>query len=327
MAEHWQYTRDGVFLRDRAYPVLKGAAEFFLSFLVRHPDRGYLVTVPSCSPENVFRTVDGQVASICAGPTCDRAILYELFTFCIEASEHLGIDDDFRSQVEQAREGFPPYQVSGDGRLQEWLDDYEEPEPEHRHMSHLLGLYPFYQIRPDSTPKLAEAARKVLDYKLSQPGWEAAQWARAWCIGLFGRLYDGNAAYEHLLGLIREAGDNLMAYCSPVAGVDAPPFELDGNTGGSAGVVEMLVQCDGEVLHVLPALPKAWPGGYVCGLRTRGGYTVDIYWQAGALVKVVVYADHSGLCRIRYVDTVIERTIRAVVEQLLVADDFAKYCR
>ena len=306
MADHYNFTEDEKFLRDRAYPVLKAAALFFEHLLVPEPKNGWLVTCPSLSPENVYRTADGQEASVCAGPTCDSVLLYELFDFCTKAAQILDVDEDLQDRWQEVQSKLPPYQLTKDGRIREWLEDYEEPEPNHRHTTHLLGLFPFPQIFPDRTPGLAKAARRVLEYKMSLPNWEDTEWCRAWNICFYARLQDGQGAYENIQGLLNITDRNLLTFSPPHGGAVENIFVLDGNAGGTAGIAEMLLQSYNGVLHILPALPKQWPDGYIKGLRGREGYELDIYWQGGKLKKLEIRSDLSCSCRIKYADQVIE---------------------
>ncbi len=273
------------------YPILKEAAEFYLQFLVPEPKHGWLVTAPSISPENSFRTADGQVASLCYAPTMDMQILHELFTHCIEASRLLGVDEPLRKQLEDVRSRLAPMQIGKQGQLQEWIEDFEENEPGHRHMSHLYGLHPGNQITPRGTPELAEAARISLERRLAHGGGHTG-WSRAWLVNFWARLGDGERAYENLIALLKQSTlPNLFD--------NHPPFQIDGNFGGAAGIAEMLVQSHTGEIHLLPALPKAWREGHVKGLCVRGGAQVDIFWQDGKATRAVLFAAASRTYRIR----------------------------
>ena len=299
--EHYAFNHDRAFLEKRAYPILKGAAEFFLDYMVEDPKHHWLVTGPSISPENAFLSPDGQRCSVSMGPTCDRELVDGLFSSCIEAASILNIDAEFRNTLLAARTKLPPIQVGKHGQIQEWLEDFEEAEPNHRHTSHLLALFPLDQITPEKTPELAKAARVSIERRAQQKNWEDVEWTRVNMMHFFARLADGNAAREQLLGLLkRDTERNLMTFSrGGVAGAEENIFAIDGNTGASSGIAEMLLQSHDGV-HLLPALPKEWADGSIRGLRARGGFEVDIRWQAGALKSAVVYADRAGKRIVRY---------------------------
>jgi alpha-L-fucosidase 2 len=324
MWEHFRFTADIEFLRERVYPVFKEAAEFFLAYMVEHPKHGWLVTGPSDSPENAFRTTSGAVCNESMGPTCDRVLVEALFNKCQEAQGLLSIDSTFGSTIQQARQKLPPFQIGRYGQLQEWLEDFEEPEPNHRHTSHLIALYPEDQISPEKTPELAKAARVTLERRIQQPNWEDTEWSRANLVNYYARLWDGEAAHQHLVGLIAKATeDNFLTYSrGGVAGATENIFAIDGNTAGAAGIAEMLLQSQGEVIHLLPALPAAWPDGRVSGLCARGGFQVEIQWRSHRLVSATISSNRIGSCNVRYGKDVLPIRVEPGLRTLLTERSF-----
>jgi alpha-L-fucosidase 2 len=291
--EHFAFTRDRRFLKEEAYPVMKGAAEFMLDFLVEDP-KGRLVTNPSFSPENSFFLPDGSRSRFTYAATMDLQIIHDLSTKTIAAAKELGVDPDFQAVLARTIERLPPMQISPvSGRLQEWIEDYREPEPGHRHISHLFALHPGNQITPRGTPELAAAARKSLDHRLSHQGGQTG-WSRAWIVNFFARFEDGDQAYASLIALLRDNTTSTLLDLHPPR-----IFQIDGNLGATAGVAEMLLQSHADELHLLPALPKAWPRGRITGLRARGGYGVDLAWTDGRLREASISASGDGPVRVR----------------------------
>lgn len=296
--EHYAFSNDKAYLK-RVLPVLRASAEFGLDWLVEDPKTGMLVAGPATSPENKFITADGQKASLCMGPSMEQQIIWDSFQNYLEASRILGVDEPTVAEVKTALRRLLGPRIGSDGRLLEWSEEFGEAEPGHRHVSHLFALHPGKQISRVATPEFTVAARKVLEKRLASGGGHTG-WSRAWMICFWARLGDGAKAGENVDALLaKSALPNLLS--------THPPFQIDGNFGGTAGICEMLVQSHAGEIELLPALPPNWRQGTVKGLRVRGGYELDIAWKDGKLTSATLRnVNGSGACKIRHGEKVAE---------------------
>lgn len=288
--EHYAYTLDKGFLKKH-YPLLRDAALFFVDYLTENAN-GELVVFPTVSPENTYQLPGGTQGQLCEGCSMDSQILDELFDACIKAATILEIDGDFAKLLADRRGKLPPPRVGKHGNIQEWPEDYDEIELGHRHISHLFALFPGSAITPEKTPELARAARETLTRRLSHGGGHTG-WSRAWILNFWARLGEGEQAGEHLNSLLANSTlPNLFD--------NHPPFQIDGNFGGTAGIANLLLQSEADTLRLLPALPRAWQTGGVKGLKAKGALTVDLAWEKGVLKSLCVYAAHAYTGTIRW---------------------------
>ena len=305
MWERYLFTEDETFLKEELYPIIKGAAEFYADWLVQDKD-GFLLTPVATTPENAFYTPKHEVATVSQGTTMDMAIIKETFARTIEASEKLGIDEVFRSELIEKQRKLLPYKIGKKGQLQEWKFDFEEPEPQHRHLSHLYGFHPGDQITLEKTPELFEAVRKTLELR----GDAATGWSMGWKINFWARMYDGNHAMKIISNLFNyvEVGNPKYNGSGLYANLfDAhPPFQIDGNFGYTAGVAEMLLQSHEEKIRLLPALPNDWPTGKISGLKARGNIEVSMEWKNGKLLEAFLTSKKDKTVLVDYMGKTIE---------------------
>lgn len=296
--EHYLYHKDYNFLKNEAYPIMKGAAKFHEKWLIQN-ENGEWLTPISISPENRF-TYNGlsTPVAVSQGSTMDRAILHDLFLSVEKASEILQIDDDFRATLREKRENFTPYQIGKKGQLQEWIYDFEEFEPKHRHLSHLYGFYPGNEITFENTPELIPAVRKTIELR----GDEATGWSMGWKVNLLARLRDGNHAYKIIQNLFTpvspQVTDGMEGGLYPNLFDAHPPFQIDGNFGFTAGVVEMLIQDHNEIIFILPALPDVWNEGSIEGIRAKGGFILSFSWKNGNVRTLRIKSLLGEKCKI-----------------------------
>lgn len=311
--EHYAFGGDRQYLSQTAYPIMKGAAEFLLQWLQKDPETGKWITNPSTSPENRFRYMDknGQIqdAELSRSSGMDLGLAWDLLTNCIDASRILNTDAAFRSQLEEVRSNLQPFRIGSKGQLLEWEKEFEEIDPKHRHVSHLFALHPGRQILPERDTELANACRRTLELR----GDGGTGWAMAWKINFWARLHDGNHAFLMLkngLKYVDATQENIKGGGTYANLFDAhPPFQIDGNFGGTAGITEMLLQSHAGYIHLLPALPDNWQEGSIHGIRARGGFTIDMEWKKGKITRLSVTSHLGGTCRIREGASEKERTI------------------
>lgn len=304
---HFEYTQDKEFLRNVGYPLMKSNAKFLLDYLVEDPNTGYLVTGPSISPENSF-LYNGIELYASMMPTCDRVLTYEIFSNCIQSSEILATDSIFADSLKNALTLLPPIQLRESGAVREWMDDYEEAHPNHRHTTHLLALYPYSQISLDKTKDLAKGALKTIENRLAAHGWEDTEWSRANMICFYARLKEPVEAYNSILMFEKSfLGKNLLSI-SPagIAGAESDIYAFDGNTASAAGIAEMLVQDHEGYVAFLPCLPEEWKDGSFEGFRIRGGGVLDLYWRGGTIQKAILTSlvNHTFHIKIENFDSV-----------------------
>ena len=297
----YEFTQDKQYLAETAYPLLKGNAQFILDFLAKDPKSGYLMTGPSISPENWFRTAGGEEMVASMMPACDRELAYEILSNCVQASEILNTDREFADSLRTAIAQLPPIQLRANGAIREWFEDFEEAHPNHRHTSHLLALYPFSQITLEKTPELAEAARKTIENRLSAENWEDTEWSRANMICMYARLKDAQEAYKSVQLLQGKLSRENLMTVSPggIAGAEGDIYSFDGNPAGTAGMAEMLVQNHEGYVEFLPCLPVEWKDGSFKGLCLKGGAEATAEWTNAVINKASLKATVDQVLKVK----------------------------
>ena len=297
----YEFTQDKQYLAETAYPLLKGNAQFILDFLAKDPKSGYLMTGPSISPENWFRTAGGEEMVASMMPACDRELAYEILSNCVQASEILNTDREFADSLRTAIAQLPPIQLRANGAIREWFEDFEEAHPNHRHTSHLLALYPFSQITLEKTPELAEAARKTIENRLSAENWEDTEWSRANMICMYARLKDAQEAYKSVQLLQGKLSRENLMTVSPggIAGAEGDNYSFDGNPAGTAGMAEMLVQNHEGYVEFLPCLPVEWKDGSFKGLCLKGGAEATAEWTNAVINKASLKATVDQVLKVK----------------------------
>ena len=297
----YEFTQDKQYLAETAYPLLKGNAQFILDFLAKDPKSGYLMTGPSISPENWFRTAGGEEMVASMMPACDRELAYEILSNCVRASEILDTDREFADSLRTAIAQLPPIQLRANGAIREWFEDFEEAHPNHRHTSHLLALYPFSQITLEKTPELAEAARKTIENRLSAENWEDTEWSRANMICMYARLKDAQEAYKSVQLLQGKLSRENLMTVSPggIAGAEGDIYSFDGNPAGTAGMAEMLIQNHESYVEFLPCLPVEWKDGSFKGLCLKGGAEATAEWTNSVINKASLKATADQVLKVK----------------------------
>jgi len=319
--QHFAFTQDTLFLKERAYPAIREVAKFYSDWIIKDPRDGKLISAPSTSPENRYLNDAGEPVSLCLGSAMDQQVMEEIFDNYLEASTILGVSDSFTEKVKDQRLQLRPGFVLGnDGRILEWDRAYGEHEPGHRHMSHLYGFHPGTAVSREQTPEIFEAVRKTLDYRLANGG-AGTGWSRAWLINCSARLLDGEMAHEHIQLLFKKSMYNNL--------FDGhPPFQIDGNFGYTAGLSEMLLQShlrdkNGDYyLDILPALPSVYSNGKVSGLKGRGAFELAIEWQEGEMINMEVKSLKGSQLNVRYNGIVISKATRGGEIYIFNSGDF-----